>query len=175
MLLHSIHFIVLMRIRSHQSCSNPKHGHNCQSFLLPHHLPIVRELVKTSPIMDSVQGMTVVTTTSTTARPSVFDIHFIQTGICTYLTKRDIRHRTLVSRGIHAAFSPRLWRNIAIVRQSALNKLRQLEYQSALTRHVPYVQSITTVFGDAWPLIYTQCEILRGDAPRIDAASDTQG
>ena len=111
---------------------------------------------------------------SVVARATIFDIHLIQAEICSHLSRRDIRRCTLVSRALRASFLPHLWRDISITHQSTLNRFRQFEYQAALTQHAYYVQSITTVYVEVWPLMYTPCEVLRSNR-HIDTDSSAQG
>ncbi|KAG0228001.1 hypothetical protein B0O80DRAFT_294594 [Mortierella sp. GBAus27b] len=107
-------------------------------------------------------------------RTSIFDIHFLQAQICSHLSKNDIRHCSLVSHAFQNAFQPFLWNHISIVHRSTLKKIQQPEFQSALTQHARYVQSITSVFVEAWPLIYSKCETLRID-PLPDSEDGDEG
>ncbi|KAG0233793.1 hypothetical protein B0O80DRAFT_445650 [Mortierella sp. GBAus27b] len=117
-----------------------------------------RQSESSNEAMESEQETTTVTE-SAASRIFIFDIYVIHAEICKHLTTRSIRRCTRVSRAFHASFQPYLWRDIRISCRTTLNKFQQLEHQAALTRNARYVQSIMTVFADAWPWIYTKNEI----------------
>jgi len=114
--------------------------------------------------MDGTPGKGAVINDFTPASVQVFGIHFICAEISRHLSRRSIRRCTRVSRAFHAAFQPYLWRNIFIVRPSTLEKFQTIEHQAALRQHAHHVETITTIFTSAWPLICTALGIQQADS-----------
>ncbi|KAG0048924.1 hypothetical protein BGZ83_006190 [Gryganskiella cystojenkinii] len=103
----------------------------------------------------------IVPTRSASTMATVFDIHLLQSTICSNLDPRSIYRCALVSRDFYIAFNPFIWSDIQIHRRVSFKRFMQPEAQLALSRHVSLITHVSTAFASIWPLLLRlQCQNL---------------